>query len=283
MYNQSGPAAAPPTLLYHYTSLEGVMGILRSKTLWATELGFLNDRSEFEHARDLFRAALDRLANPALDPDHPFHDIVDQLDDEYAALRRSVSETLGRRYLDTYVVSFCESGDLLSQWRTYAAGGGGYAIEFEFEGLRQAAQEAWQEFGILDRVDYGQEEFIQKSLDAIRHSNLSMGKNMRASGEVMQYLVRIKHASFAEEREWRVAVNVKWSDLTRFEDSDVVRFRAGPYGATPYLELPFNTSAIRGVVVGPGLHADTRATGVARLLEVQGIHAEVRASSAPLR
>jgi hypothetical protein len=38
--------------------------------------------------------------------------------------------------LDVYAACFCEEGDLLSQWRSYARQGTGYAIEFSWPKLR---------------------------------------------------------------------------------------------------------------------------------------------------
>lgn len=35
-----------PNCLYHYTALEGVKGILESKTLWLTNINTANDSSE---------------------------------------------------------------------------------------------------------------------------------------------------------------------------------------------------------------------------------------------
>jgi hypothetical protein len=37
---------APPTVLYHYTSPAGLMGIIRNREIWATKLHYLNDVSE---------------------------------------------------------------------------------------------------------------------------------------------------------------------------------------------------------------------------------------------
>ena len=40
------PGATVPAQLHHYTTAEGLRGILKSKSLWASDLRFLNDRSE---------------------------------------------------------------------------------------------------------------------------------------------------------------------------------------------------------------------------------------------
>ena len=38
--------------LYHYTTWEGLLGILQTQTLWATHYRFLNDYSELVLIRD---------------------------------------------------------------------------------------------------------------------------------------------------------------------------------------------------------------------------------------
>lgn len=57
-------ARAVDTSLYHYTSLTGMIGIITSKAIWATDCSFLNDRSEFDYARTLFLSEL-ALTKPA--------------------------------------------------------------------------------------------------------------------------------------------------------------------------------------------------------------------------
>ncbi len=36
-------------LLWHYTNLSSLLGIIESKELWATDLRYLNDRTEFAY------------------------------------------------------------------------------------------------------------------------------------------------------------------------------------------------------------------------------------------
>lgn len=48
--------------LYHYTNWDGLSGILKTKSLWATHYRFLNDSSEFR----LFGDKLFSLLEPAV-------------------------------------------------------------------------------------------------------------------------------------------------------------------------------------------------------------------------
>ncbi len=45
----AGPAPDPATMLFHYTSSRGLLGILQEGRLWATNLEFLNDPTELTH------------------------------------------------------------------------------------------------------------------------------------------------------------------------------------------------------------------------------------------
>lgn len=42
----------------HYTSIPGLIGILEAEELWATNIKFLNDEHEFQHAIELFKEVI---------------------------------------------------------------------------------------------------------------------------------------------------------------------------------------------------------------------------------
>src|SRR4051794_34646457 len=56
------PEAAPANI-FHYTSMVGLIGILDSKTLWATDIEFMNDAQEGRYGRAEARAALLEMAD----------------------------------------------------------------------------------------------------------------------------------------------------------------------------------------------------------------------------
>jgi hypothetical protein len=39
--------AAPPDIIYHYTTQTGLLGIIENKELWATKIIYMNDSTEF--------------------------------------------------------------------------------------------------------------------------------------------------------------------------------------------------------------------------------------------
>jgi hypothetical protein len=64
---QTDPSDSPDrhdelTRLYHYTTIEGLKGILESEEIWATDVDYLNDGSEYVYAERFIEDVLTDLA-----------------------------------------------------------------------------------------------------------------------------------------------------------------------------------------------------------------------------
>lgn len=51
----------PPSVLYHYTTQQGLLGIISDKEIWATHTQYLNDAREFRHALDIVKQELSAM------------------------------------------------------------------------------------------------------------------------------------------------------------------------------------------------------------------------------
>ena len=159
--------------LYHYTTWNGLLGILKNQSLWATHHRFLNDYSEtllmknklFEFVRPVVHKESSDFLNK--NPDHKkimqqindnggFEALVDQrsslfIDGMYESLPNS----------GLYITSFCKENEdeyinengVLSQWRGYGRDGG-FALVFNAQGLEHILQEE------VEKYDYS---FLQLS------------------------------------------------------------------------------------------------------------------------
>ena len=54
-----------PPILYHYTSQTGLIGMLNTKTIWASKIHYLNDSKEFALALKLARRELTKRIRAA--------------------------------------------------------------------------------------------------------------------------------------------------------------------------------------------------------------------------
>jgi hypothetical protein len=278
-----------PEFIYHYTTTKGLIGIVKSKKIRATDIEFMNDAQEGRFGRSELRSALLEEASNIRAADS---DGTGGAEDSRATVMESAADHLKpggifaeRQYYFTYACCFCDNGDLLSQWRGYS-GTGGYCI-----GFRTSALRACELPDIVDghdrtelrlvRVEYGpdaREEMISKVVstiapDPVGHPG-SRGYG-QAGKVVLPELSSVKHEAFSEEREWR---------LLAVTDQHGPEFRCGSMGPTPYLELSFPVASIVEVVIGPGANHEVRRLGVERLLGSNGLEGiVVKDSAVPFR
>jgi len=123
-YLDISPDKGFPKYLYHYTSIDGFMGIIDSKKIWASNIKYLNDKDEFIHTVKLLEERLKKIFKGR----------------STNKFRKALFELLKGSDIsddfDIYVFSLTEEGDLLSQWRGYCPNYG-LSIGFEFSALKR--------------------------------------------------------------------------------------------------------------------------------------------------
>jgi hypothetical protein len=271
--------------LFHYTTAAGLLGILESSTFWATDLRFLNDAQEAVYAHELLVDAVRFADNPALQVGHSLHHIAEEFGADFDRYKRLVAEELSSLNFPIYVTCFCESGDLLSQWRAYGSDHG-YAIEVKRDALKTAVQQIAGSLleGVgLTQVQYGSKaaaDLVSAAMqDMSRDTNLGhVGVHAHLMAlRLAARLAGVKHPGFQEEREWRLVAAFEYG----FEEH--AKFRSTPMAIVPYIEVHVPKDAIAAIRVGPGRHVDIREAGVRRLLHKVDCEASVVHSEVPLR
>jgi hypothetical protein len=172
-----------PDYLYHYTTAEGLISIVQHHELWATNIFYLNDRSEL-------RTGL-QLALDCLQTEEAKKKQGDKAHTTAQALARLKS---GEIAFKMFVCSFSEDADDLGQWRAYCARGG-YAIGFPFESIH--ALELGH-LGWLTRCVY--DEHIQREI--VETCINSSGADLTV--DLIGDSLRFKHVAFLHENEWRL-------------------------------------------------------------------------------
>jgi hypothetical protein len=114
-----------PGLLWHYTTIEGLTGIVNSETLWAFSASALNDYEEIRIGRE-------RIAQRLLGSGHA------TLEDLWQ--KTPLEEVVG----NTFIASLSTEFDDLSQWRGYATARQGFAVGIDYARLAVSAErERW--------------------------------------------------------------------------------------------------------------------------------------------
>jgi hypothetical protein len=285
-----------PERLYHYTTAEGLLGILQTRKFWATHMSYLNDSSELTYGASVVAERLKVLSKNYSDLPQWKHYL------ELAHLNRNAFDEM----LEAYAVCFCTDGDLLSQWRGYGLSGGGYSI-----GLRPTSgnkslrieQVSLPTQALFRKVIYGteqQQELIDMAVVeiagvVIRYWDKQKGEDARQwlvekcvstlRSILVNYLVCLKNPVFKEEAEWRyVLVQLRGTDR-----GPGTRFRARNGAVVPYVELelfnqPTGTLEISDIYCGPVLHPELSVRAITDMLIAFNYpNVTVHLSSIPIR
>ncbi len=273
-------------LLWHYTTGQGLLGIVQSGSVYATQVSCLNDSAEIKYASRLFKAAVAKLKNDsaelskACDEAADFYDADD--DDDYPGT------------LPYFVACFTRSEDNVSQWQGYGRGENGYAIGFSPAGLMRMG-------GLLARVSYDAAkheematklakatiEFCQEGLDAHKADNPDEWKQdflSKWDEKITQLAPMIKDPCWRHEEEYRVVRLLVQGQLPELRvcQRDTMMTRHLPLKMASDCCYPF--LPIEQVVVGPCPHPSISRVSVDTLLRQYGYPPSIaRSSSRPYR
>lgn len=261
-----------PAVLFHYTTPSGLLGVLETKTLWATHARFLNDAKELDYGLSLIRDILGS---------YPPADLVSAVSDHLRASRPAY-----------FLACFCAVDDLLSQWRAYSRTATGYTLGFDARYLpadhlvevlyEPAAQEAAVRSAIddhLKQVGEYPEDYRRFSLQAA----------------LLRLAIQFKHPTFREEREWRLVYCLEDEHSGFDYTSWRATFRATDRFVVPYLEVQLATTPgnwdwdilrLKSVRIGPTADPEEARYAVTWMLWSYGYsdtETSVLSSDTPLR
>lgn len=237
-------------LVHHYTTVEAAISIIEKQRFWSTNIAFLNDFNERV-------CALNVLTNIIEAPDTGVFK-----DEGAKELARQLVSTIKDQYVHaTFVTSFCDSGDMLGQWRGY---GGGVSIAFDAEELDAAFDEQTslvrvlyrpaEQSEIFDRMIVTASSWLADKKDDDDFENIKWEGLSRLRVYFENISAKMKNMSFYDEREWRLLTKRDISPLT---DRPEVHFRARGKAISPYIELDPNNGKlpIRGITLSPNSHS----------------------------
>lgn len=280
----------PPLPLWHYTTLSALHGIVESRMLWASDLGFLEDPEELRYGLEFIHDYAEKRGTK------PY---VDELE---RAICQSIASAAGirlasleARYSRFFSFSLSGADDLLSQWRAYAPAKDGAALGLAPRALVDMA--AASDFKLL-KCCYDTSKQAQL-IDKLIHTIMTRAHAQTASFSVdrtsetpawdqwiipatMVLAAMFKRKAFSDEMEWRMVrgpLPHAWPN---------VRYRLRMGEMVPYIEfvlagedapLPIDT-----VRLGPGPNQQQRKLAVTALIaEATHGHGTVVQSAITLR
>jgi hypothetical protein len=194
-----------PRELYHYTSLDGLVGIVRDRTIWATDARYLNDASELLYAATLIESV-----------------VVEAFAEADARVKEALPSAPRPGFANPfeylhkpYVACFCEAPDLLSQWRGYGEGTTRYSLGLEVGTAWTTGRDPMSP--MLLQVVYDEDRqralarevvnrwlaILQDVLDSGHPPSPLPGMQELQQALALHHLC-FKHPAFKDEHEWRL-------------------------------------------------------------------------------
>lgn len=286
----------PPGLIWHYTSADGLLGILRSKCLWASDYRHLNDTQELAPGYRIARNSMEALGcllAPKLSP----------LSDENLKLVRGLGCLDPGDWLErnsVYVASLSRSGNSLPQWREYGDRGQGFSVGLDAAAV--VSGPASREFEIVKCVYEDKAlatalvnqltpvlNFVVNRIKAIKDYpdakatlDDEIATTLRWANQALDrckvdMAACFKHPDFSSEEEWRFVGGLPGLEVPKR------RFRSSKFGITPYAEVRLPKHSIREIYIGPKLSFKEAEYGLKQALEEYEVEAEVKPSGITYR
>ncbi len=270
-----------PEYLYHYTSVRGIEGILKSKVVWASVLHFLNDSMEWKHAFELAQTQIVRQLGERKD------------DDQWDYLLQELVGCLAHQIWNVCAFSLSAMPNQLSQWRAYCPTEGGYAIRFRTVHL--LGQLRAQGFSLF-RCEYDPMAQI-KSIDTVlssaldklpileglghdrtRFAEIIHSAKLKVLNQIAKIAPTFKHPDFREESEWRAVKEA-------YANDPGMDYHIKGAVAVPHLNLRLDASPggfpIDEITVGPGPYQDLAYRGLGSIANQARVR--IKVSQTPLR
>ncbi len=256
--------------LYHYCSVDTLIKILESRTIRLSDITKSNDKQEISF---LFSNYVSYLKKESPNQDSP------------KALEYEIKKL--EEETDFLVVCFSENRDSLYMWNSYAKGG--VCIGFDKEKLKKWAShinvinhsiiynpQGDYTYASFDKVEYYNKKTVQKYIKS-KCTNITF--LTEPFGEVYSKTPFSKTNFWAEEKEWRVSVPMKYDiyDIYSYERrlnlSERIRAtflsnREVPLCASCF--VPFCPKMISEIVLAPDCKASL--SDIKKMLAVYGIN-----------
>ena len=271
-YDRSDP-------VFHYTSPNGLLGILRENgpVLWFSQYDSLNDISEGVHIVEVYqRVCKELFAANKIDSDfcHAIYDVKPITKEMFLynlkedGTPNNLTDYCKFEEVQKYVCCFSKNQDSLPMWNYYAKGDKyeGYNIGFCFWRTRQwDVQDCYGKgynFELFTVIydDNTKREIVQKKIkelysyyrdaDCIETREKILPRIKTTLSYYLKALgLKFKQDCFQHEQEVRAILTVPKGN-TKFK----VKYRSKAGYIIPYIEIPFPAQIISSITVGPLLN-----------------------------
>lgn len=288
--------------LYHYTTAEGVRGIVENREFLATKSDFLNDKLEFQYAVEVMERLTEKyIVDASLR--QRFFSLLKKEIDRIGVITPACDGDCGGDEMSFYVVAFSKLQNNALLWAEFTDFKG-YCLEFDYERIVAGFQ---NRVFLHGTVIYDEEEqmngLLESLLSCIRsligegaadlagffeeEAEISEASLARLAAEmsvvVSVYAMFFKKSFFEGEEEYRFV----FPPILRKGEAAKPKFRLLDQIFLPYILVELEGGRedvpLESVMVGAKNNSDIAVRGMRYFLKTQGLDIPVLLSDIPLR
>lgn len=289
-----------PSVIYHYTSPEGVISIIDKHELWFSRFDCLNDASEGAYINDVYARAIGKLQR-SKEIEKDFLDKIKDVKPDYyrffklygedSILNSDGSEvTLGiLRTTKPYLCCFSTDRDSLPMWNYYSKDGQyeGYNIGFVYDKTVKDKENINVVKVIYSQKD--QDEIMTKTIKNMYENHTVYGYDIKRCRESMASIlssrsIQFKNKAFQHEKEVRLIYwePEKTEGIEYKQEEKSYRQKKGII--IPFLKIKFEKDQINSLMIGPLIQADIAENTAKQMLAELGYTGiEIKNSKIPIR
>lgn len=307
--------------LWHYTSTDGLMGIINSSKenfgkmhFWFTRSDCLNDISEGNHILKLYKSICEKLYTDGTINECFYNGIKDAEISAHMFINfplpsdapDEINSAIDLQPCHAYICSFSLKEDSLDMWRYYSKGEGGYGLKltpflfddyFEFETGDYSED---KEFSMIRsyKVIYDDSEkermlreIITDTYTAYQNSGEDEEYRIKESKHRIQYVLktlqyRFKNECYSSEQEYRFVFYRPYSkpDLLKNE-LPPVKYRKQNDIVVPYIDIVVDkgNKHLEEVLISPFIKNPIALDTTCEYLAECGFNTKTRISQLPVR
>ena len=258
----------PNQMIAHYTTMEGLHGLIQSVTtkgtqtmlnFWASNIFAVNDPNELMFGYDTIWKLLPKIEKDNRIPKgYRLSEIWNlKKENDTTSYNDILKESLYNNYdSNPYIISFSQSIDSLSLFRLYSNNGCGVSIVFSYVELKE------QGFQLFD-VIYSKGDVDIYNRDLNRKTNTLYNSYLKEikqdSNNTDRFSIMLKHltllslvvAPYIKNEDYADEREIRFSKTEKF--SETVKFRLSKNGnMIPYIIQEIPVCTIKKIIIGPG-------------------------------
>lgn len=312
-FDSNSKASIRDRTVYHYTSPDGLMSILKSAKVRFTDCQFLNDKSEYNHIHQPLERAFEEVSDELFDPN--LADVVrEYIDDKYDYFELiSRAPDLGFKGLTKlkmrhYVFCASTDSDLLNMWNYYVKGG-----DYQGYNLGISVKEIVNSFasisGVGAKIFYGQvnyadrdkidllkaeirqtdtllHEILQNIYDEEERSIVAQEHYGELLSRIENYRLFFKDEAFSGEKEYRFVIRLPGLQDDIEDNRLEINYASRKGIITPFCDIPFKREGvIKKITIAPMMENGLAENGLRRYLTSKqyGVNIAIDTSKIPIR